>query len=219
MWRIAPVVRPTRFRKAASFFKTSKIKILDIGCGNHSPSLTKLWFPDCVYHAADIMNYNLNEEDERSIDAFFSVTTDYQGYDSIKEDYYDFVILSHVIEHADNPARLAGIAATKLRSGGLIWISFPSFKSLSLPPGIGVTNQFCDDPTHIRVVNPIDVCNELLKRGIKIIKAGRSHDPVRTLVGILVLPLNWVRLVTQGGVGRGLWYVMGFEDRIVGVKR
>jgi SAM-dependent methyltransferase len=217
--RVGLVIRPTRYRDALTYFKGRAIRILDIGCGDNSPSLAKRWFPRCTYHAADIQDYNLTEEDKRSIDAFYKVTTDYNGYDAIKDADYDFVIASHVIEHTDDPLRLTKIAASKVKPGGMIWLSFPSFKSLSLPPGIGVTNHFCDDPTHIRVVDVVGVCNELLRSNIRILKAGRSRDPVRELIGLALLPLNWMRMAIQGGVGRGLWYVMGFEDRIVGVKR
>lgn len=220
MLRIATFVKPTRFRYALSRLKRGNIKILDIGCGNNSPSVTKHWFPSSTYHAADIQEYNLSKVDKPCIDRFFPVTVDYQGYDAIENYSYDFVIVNHVLEHTDNPARLAGIAATKVRPDGILWIAYPSFHSLSLPRGFdGVcTNSFCDDPTHISVVDSIAVCTALVRSGIRIAAAGPSHDPIRMLLGLFLLPMNFIRLIVRGRVGRGLWYVMGFEDRIIGIR-
>jgi hypothetical protein len=99
-------------------------------------------------------------------------------------------------------------------------IAYPSFKSLSLPTGLkGVSiNSFCDDPTHITVVDSIAVCTALVRSGIRILAAGRSHDPTRMLLGLFLLPMNFIFLIVRGRVGRGLWYIRGFEDRIIGVR-
>src|SRR6185437_14011527 len=151
MVRVGRVVKPTKFRFALRHFKGRRVRILDIGCGNNSPALAKIWFPGCVYNGADITQGELTEEDRRGLDHFYPVTTDYGGYEAFADTAYDFVIASHVLEHTDDPYRLARIAAAKLRPGGVIWISYPSVKSLSAPPGLGTTNRFCDDPTHITV--------------------------------------------------------------------
>jgi len=174
-------------------------RLENIGCGNDAASLTKRWFPGCTYHGTDIQEYNLSEKDEESIDTFFHCTADYQGYDAIENEAYDFVIANHVVEHTDDPPRLARIAAAKVKAGGLLWIAYPSFRSLSLPPGLdGFTNRFCDDPTHITVVDSIALCNALLASGMKILKAGRSRDAFRSFTGALTLPINLIRLATRG---------------------
>lgn len=218
MIRIQNIIKPTRFRYASYYFKNSDIKILDIGCGNSSPSLTKLWFKNCIYHGVDIQYYNLTDKDIQCMDKFFQVTMNHEGYEAIPDFEYDFAIINHVIEHSYEPYKLARIAASKIKPGGLIWIAYPSFKSLSLPPGLGYTNHFCDDLTHISIIDDIKLCNALISSKIRIIKAGRSHDFIRTLIGIVLIPVNLVRLIRFGKIGRGMWYILGFEDRIIGIR-
>jgi 2-polyprenyl-3-methyl-5-hydroxy-6-metoxy-1,4-benzoquinol methylase len=80
-------------------------RILDIGCGNHSPTTTKRWFPGCHYSGADIQQYNNSEADLAAMDAFYPVGLDGSGYEAIPDNSFDFVILNHVIEHMAPPPR------------------------------------------------------------------------------------------------------------------
>src|SRR5579875_3321351 len=104
-------------------------RILDIGCGNGSPSLTKRWFPGCHYAGADIERYNLKDADIAAMDEFFLLGRDGSGYDAIPEASYDFVILNHVIEHMPDPKPVLASLCSKLRPGAHIWIAFPSLRS------------------------------------------------------------------------------------------
>jgi hypothetical protein len=79
-------------------------RILDIGCGNHSPTVTKRWFPGCHYSGADIQQYNNSEDDLAGMDAFYPLGMDGSGYDAIPDANFDFVILNHVLEHMSFPA-------------------------------------------------------------------------------------------------------------------
>ena len=194
-------------------------RILDVGCGNHSPSVTKRWFPGCYYVGADIARYNLTDADEALIDWFVPVTADGCGYDVLPDETFDLIILSHVIEHMSDPLPLVTRLCAKLKRGGFIWLSFPSLRSLSLPSAIG-SLQYCDDPTHVRIVDVKDVGNALLDGGVAVIHAGRSRNFPRFVQGFLRLPFAFAeRLMTGQLHARGLWYVLGFEDHVLGVKR
>jgi len=217
--RIAMHVCPTKFLYARRRLSSPALRILDIGCGNNSPSTTKHWFPGCHYSGADIEQYNNDDKDIGVIDDFYLLGTDGSGYSAIPDSSYDFIILHHVVEHMMTPAPILAAICSKLKPGGYIWIAFPSLRSLSLPPAQG-TLQFCDDPTHIYVPDVREISNLLLANGVKVLHAGRSRDFVRTLIGAAILPWALLkRLMTGRLSGKGLWYILGFEDHVFGQRK
>ncbi|WP_419807191.1 class I SAM-dependent methyltransferase [Terriglobus sp.] len=213
------LVCPTKFLYARGKLPRTGLRILDVGCGNNSPSMTKHWFPGCHYAGADIENYNNSAGDVSTMDVFYQLGTDGSGYSAIPEDSYDYVILHHVVEHMPAPAPILATLCTKLKPGGCIWIAFPSRRSLSLPSAEG-TLQFSDDPTHVHVPDVREISNVLLAHGVKIIHAGRSRSFIREVTGLATLPLAYLRKLATGKLsGRGLWYILGFEDHVLGQRR
>ena len=212
-------VCPTKFLYARRILRGTGLRILDIGCGNFSPSTTKRWFPGCHYAGADIQDYNNNAEDHVAMDTFFPLGIDGAGYEAIPDASYDFVILNHVLEHMSRPHEILRTITSKLKPGGCIWIAFPSLRSLSLPSAEG-TLQFCDDPTHVYVPGIREVSNVLLSSGIRVLHAGRSRDLMRELIGAALLPVALIRKLLTGKLScKGLWYVLGFEDHVFGQRR
>jgi 2-polyprenyl-3-methyl-5-hydroxy-6-metoxy-1,4-benzoquinol methylase len=196
-------------------------RILDVGCGNGSPTLTKRWFPGCRYTGADIQRYNLSDADLAAMDEFFSIGADGSGYDAIPAASYDFVVLNHVVEHMAEPVPIVAALCAKLKPGGYIWIAFPSLRSLALPHSVDETLQFCDDPTHVHVPDVRAIANVLLANGMKVLHAGRSREGFFTrLADVFKLGKRLlVKLCTGRFSGRGLWYVLGFEDHVFGQRR
>jgi 2-polyprenyl-3-methyl-5-hydroxy-6-metoxy-1,4-benzoquinol methylase len=196
-------------------------RILDIGCGNGSPTLTKRWFPGCHYAGADIQRYNLSDADVAAMDEFYSIGADGSGYEAIPEESYDFVILNHVVEHMAEPAPIVTALCAKLKPGGYIWIAFPSLRSLALPHSVDETLNFYDDPTHVRVPDMREMANLLLANGANVLHAGRSREGFLTAIGDVfkLCKRRIVQLFTRRFSGRGLWYVMGFEDHVFGQRR
>lgn len=153
------------------------------------------------------------------MDVFYPLGADGAGYSEIPDGSFDYIILHHVVEHMPAPAQILPIICSKLRPGGYIWIAFPSLRSLSLPSAQG-TLQFCDDPTHIYVPCVREVSNLLLANGVRVLHAGRSRSIVRELIGAAVLPLALIgKLVTGRLSGKGLWYILGFEDHVFGQRK
>jgi 2-polyprenyl-3-methyl-5-hydroxy-6-metoxy-1,4-benzoquinol methylase len=212
-------VCPTKFLYARRKLSGPNLRILDIGCGNNSPSTTKRWFPGCHYSGADIEQYNNNNADFAAMDVFYLLGTDGSGYSAIPNSAYDLVILHHVVEHMSTPAPILATICSKLKPGGYIWIAFPSVRSLSLPSAQG-TLQFCDDPTHVYVPDIREISNILLSNQVKVLNAGRSKFFVRRVIGAAVLPWAFLkRLITGRLSGKGLWYILGFEDHVFGQRK
>jgi 2-polyprenyl-3-methyl-5-hydroxy-6-metoxy-1,4-benzoquinol methylase len=212
---------PMKFQYVRRRLSSPFVRILDIGCGNNSPSVTKRWFPGCHYTGADIQRYNLSGEDDAAMDAFFLLGTDGSGYEAIPDGSYDFVILNHVLEHMAEPGPILAALCSKLNPGGYIWIAFPSLRSLGLPSSEDETLQFCDDPTHVYVPDVREVANVLLANGVKVLHAGRSREGVFTTLGdgLKLLKRLLKRMTTGKFSGRGLWYLLGFEDHVLGQRR
>ncbi len=196
-------------------------RILDIGCGNGSPTVTKRWFPACHYAGADIQRYKLSDADMAAMDEFFPLCENGSGYDAIPDASYDFVILNHVVEHMRDPAPVVATLCAKLKPGGYIWIAFPSLRSLSLPHSVDETLRFSDDPTHVYVPDVREMANILLAHGVAVLHAGRSREGFFTRLGdVFKLGKRTVKRVFTGKFsGRGMWYVLGFEDHVFGQRK
>jgi len=197
------------------------LRILDIGCGNHSPSITKRWFPGSHYAGADIQRYNLSPADDAAMDEFFPLALDGSGYESIPAASYGLILLNHVVEHMPDPAPAVAALCAKLKPGGLIWIAFPSLRSLSLPHSVDETLNFCDDPTHVHVPTIPEIANILLANGVTILHAGRSSEsPLTALADAVKLLKRLARRALTGKFSaRGLWYILGFEDHVLGQRK
>jgi SAM-dependent methyltransferase len=214
--RIAMHVCPTKFIYARGKLPTSPLRILDVGCGNNSPSTTKKWFPNCHYSGVDIQQYNNSEDDMKAMDEFYLVGVDGSGYSAIPDASYDFIILHHVVEHMRDPKPALTTICSKLKPGGYIWVAFPSLRSLALPSAEG-TLQFCDDVTHVYVPDIREISNILLRCGVSVIHAGRSRSFARELLGAALLPWAFANKLIRGKFsGKGLWYILGFEDHVFG---
>lgn len=188
-----------------------QIKILDIGCGNGSPSKTKGFFKNSIYHGVDIEHYNLSEDDFKCIDKFFKKDLNVESLSDISDNEYDYVILSHILEHLKEPYRIVEEAASKCKKGGYIYIEFPSLKSFRLPSMKG-SLHFSDDSTHIRFVEIAKIINILLDFNFKIIKAGRRRNWFRIIfMPIFVL---W-HLINKKDIASDLWDLLGFADQII----
>lgn len=212
---------PVKFRYIRRRFTSPAPRILDIGCGNHSPSLTRRWFPGCHYSGADLQRNHLSDADLAAIDEFYLIGADGSGYDAIPESSYDLVILNHVVEHMSNPAPILAKLCSKLRSGGYIWIAFPSLRSLSLPRSVDETLNFCDDPTHVYLPVIPEIANILLANSVTIVHAGRSREAFLTSVADYFKLAKRLLLYALTGKfsGRGLWYALGFEDHVLGRRK
>ncbi len=194
--------------------------LLDVGCGNHSPSITKRHLPHVEYHGIDRENWNRDETDEAAIDRFFSLSIeDAQALATVPDDTYDAVICSHVLEHLHDPAPAAKALARKLRPDGVAYFEVPSRRSLNLPKaehgwmGIKGCLNFFDDPTHTDWVDLADVADQLRAEGYRV----TGPFPRRMRRRLALLPLYAAAGVAMRGYipASIVWDAVGFADAIL----
>jgi ubiquinone/menaquinone biosynthesis C-methylase UbiE len=194
-----------------------ELQILDIGSGSHSPVLTKQWKHDCKYTAVDInQNYNNDEQDIKMMDKFIQMDLTSLKFDAIPDNSYDIIFMSHIIEHLHNGDEVLKGLLPKLNSGGVIYIEFPSARSIRFP-SMKETLNFFDDSTHCRIFSLKEVCNLLMGQNYKVLIAGTRRDKLN----ILLIPVKVIHnLLTRGYIRAGtLWDLYGFADYVVGTKK
>jgi len=208
-----PLRLPYRFREIRRRHGTRPFRILDIGAGNHSASVTKHWFPACHYAGVDRdRNYHNDERDFAAMDEFFELDLTQLEFDGIPDASYDVVLLAHVIEHlANGDAVLRGLVP-KLKRGGCMYVEFPGPQSLRLPSKKGTLN-FHDDTTHVRVFSAAEVAGILVGSGLRVLRARTRRDPR----GILLLQVYALRAKQKYGFVPGgvFWDLFGFADEVI----
>ncbi len=208
---------PSKFRFLVRFYADRPFRLLDIGLGNHSASNTKKWFPVCQYYGVNLdKHYNNDENDFRLMKAFYEMNLEALDFQIIPDNYFDFIMMSHVVEHLKNgDAVIAGLLP-KLRKGGLIYVEFPSLNSTTLPRMKGTLNFF-DDDTHVHIYSLQEIYNLFMRHNYRIVAGGvlqRWHNI--TLI-LLKIPHN---LFKYGRIVPSIfWDLLGFAGYVLAEKR
>lgn len=196
------------------------VQVLDVGCGNHSSSLTKQFFPDCEYHGVDRARWNHNHADIQAAASMFWCDLDCASEVSrIPNGRYQVILCSHVLEHLHHPYELLSELVKKLSPGGSLYIEVPSDRSLTLPAaasgrwGVKGCLNYHDDPTHITHVDLRVAAARLQGLGLAVTGPFRR----RLLRRVCLLPLYALAGVLMRGYvpASVLWDVTGFADYLV----
>ncbi|MBT1075042.1 class I SAM-dependent methyltransferase [Geobacter grbiciae] len=222
MWRdwlslqgLRVAIKDPKYKVLHGRFAKSGFDLLDVGCGNHSAGLTKRLFPKVRYSGVDRDVYNNSDEDFKSMERYYRIDLMDGDLREIPDRGFDAVWVNHVIEHIPNGIEVVVALTGKLREKGLIYIEFPSVRSLSLPSWEGTLN-FCDDESHVRVYDVKEISNALLMSGCRIVRAGQRQDKI-------LIVCNFVRWIFLKITGRKvpasmLWDFFGFADYVLAVK-
>jgi SAM-dependent methyltransferase len=193
------------------FFKTHEsFCLLDIGCGNHSAFRTMKVFPKCKYYGLDVTrSYANNSEDFNVMEDFYEIDLTQLDLSIIPDNYFDVIIMSHIIEHLPNADELLPIVLTKLKNGGCLYIEYPGKKSLKLPSMHGCLN-FYDDPTHVRVYSQDELKKIIIENNCTVIKSGLR----RNFYYIIAMPFRIVgALIKKRPIsGNIFWDILGFAE-------
>ena len=213
---VSKILIPPKFKYFHKKNRKMSIKILDVGCANNSPAITKHWFPNSTYHGVD--KY-FNETQDQFIDNAIKIDLENDNLKEHVRDNYDIIILSHVIEHLENGKEIIDYFCGKLNSPGHIYIEFPSKRSLELPSAIGTLN-FYDDPTHKKMYYVDEIKEILLKNDISVIKYGSRRDLKRIIfTSIPSMIINLFRIIRgKKIIAKGLWDLLGFADFVYGER-
>jgi SAM-dependent methyltransferase len=219
-WRWKPIDRIQGFvdphgKRAFLAGLHPRASILDVGCGNNSPSQTKAVLPDCQYTGIDIGDYNQTRPNCADV---YVVTTPERFAESIAElgCSFDAVISSHNLEHCnDRQATLLAIMKAA-RPGGRLYLSFPCEQSTGFPRRKGTLNYY-DDLSHTG--SPPDfrgILATLKENNFEIAVACKNYrPPVLRLIGTLTEPFS----MASGKVLYATWARWGFESIIIATKR
>lgn len=206
-------ILPFKFKFFYKELKNKEFCLLDIGCGNNSPSRTKRWFPKCKYYGLDKEAYNNNKADFNLMEEFYNIDLQKGNLNVVPNSYFDVAIISHVVEHLRNSLDVLAEVLKKVKIGGKIYIEFPSPRSQYFPRG-GL--NFFDDRSHIRVCSIQEISGILLANNFKIIKAGVCSSVIRKLIS----PIQFFRvmLIQRKLTLAGFWDLFGFADFVYAVK-
>lgn len=187
-----------------------KLKILDIGAGNHSASKTKELFLNCEYWGVDrCTDYANSAEDFHFMDKFCEMDLTQLEFDILPDSYFDIIIMAHVIEHLSNGDEVLKRLSDKLAPNGIIYLEWPGIRSTKLPSKKGTLNFF-DDETHIRIYDIKEIYNILLSKGLKFCEGGGR----RSLRLILLMPVKaiWDKWNRGYILASTFWDLMGFAE-------
>lgn len=208
---------PSKLTGIGKAFGNNAFTLLDIGAGNHSARKIKKHLPNCRYFGVDITrDYNNDENDFRLMEGFYEKDLTKLDFADIPNDFFDAIMMTHIIEHLKNGDEVIVALLPKLKSGGRIYIEFPSEESVNFPSRKDTLN-FYDDPTHVRIYSAEEISEILVKNGFEILKAGVRRD----WRNILMMPVKMIHNKIKYGyvMSSVFWDWYGFAEGVLAKKK
>ena|SRR5689334_9725508 len=208
--------RTPKFYYLLRSFGQKKFALLDVGAGNHSASKTKKLFPRCDYYGIDLnRHFNNDENDFAVMKAFYEMDVTLLQFNIIPDDHFDFIRMTHVIEHLNNGDEVIKNLLPKLKNGGFIYIEYPGQRSTKLPSMNGTMN-FYDDPTHVRIYSVKELTRLLKNNNCSILSSGTR----RNWVFLMAMPFRIIGNLLKGKKPRAnmFWDLLGFAEFVYAKK-
>jgi SAM-dependent methyltransferase len=187
--------------------------LLDVGCGNNSPVISKALRSDVFYVGIDIEDYNQQASAESFADEYLVTARDHFWQEIARmQNRFDAAISSHNLEHCDEPEQTLRALLRAIKPGGRAYLSFPCEASVFFPHRRGTLN-FHDDPSHSKCPDLSRVLSALHSEGFRTDFVAARYRPVLlALLGLLLEPLSAVlrRVMPLGST----WALYGFETVI-----
>jgi SAM-dependent methyltransferase len=205
-----------KFKFLYKAFQDRPFKLLDIGAGNNSAIRTKRNFPQCAYYGVDISrDYNNEDANFMLMKAFYELDLTKLDYAIIPDNYFDAILMSHIIEHLPNGDEVIRALLPKLKKGGYIYIEYPGLKSTKLPSMHGTLN-FYDDPTHVRIYSVDEISGILKAHNFGVQQSGTR----RNWIYIFTMPFRIIQSLVKKGRLQGnlFWDLLGFAEFVFAKK-
>ncbi len=191
--------------------------LLDVGAGNHSASKITSLFPNCVYYGLDLnKEYSNSKEDFAVMKDFYELDLTKLDYAKVPDNFFDMIVMTHVIEHLHNGDEVLPLLLKKLKVGGKFFIEYPGIKSTKLPSMHGTLNYY-DDPTHVRIYSVEELSKIFLANNCEVIEKGTR----RNWYYIFLMPVRIVDSLVrirklQGNI---FWDLLGFAEYLYVKKK
>lgn len=205
-------IQNPKFQFLQRYFGRRVFRLLDIGAGNNSASKTLSLFPDCEYHGLDLnRNYNNDAQEFSRMKAFYEMDLTRLDYSTIPDQYFDAILVVHVIEHLFNGDQVLLGLMKKLRPGGILYVEYPGQKSTRLPSMKGTLN-YNDDPTHVRIYSFQELAALMEQNGYQVKRKGMRRSWFYVCVLPVRIILRWLR--GKPVTGNIFWDLLGFAEYV-----
>ncbi|MFM9910723.1 MAG: methyltransferase domain-containing protein [Chitinophagaceae bacterium] len=202
--------RNPKFAFLESAFGQQAFRLLDVGTGNQSATKTISLFPGCAYYGLDISRaYNNTSEDFLVMKEFYEMDLTQLNFSVLPDNFFDAILLVHVIEHLLNGDEVLKGLLPKLKLGGSLYVEYPGKRSTRLPSMKGTLNYY-DDSTHVRIYSIDELTTLFKKNNCNIIKSGYRRSWFYVFATPFRMVLRWVR--GRAITGNVFWDLLGFAE-------
>lgn len=94
---------------------------------------------------------------------------------------FDYILMSHVLEHVHDPLAFVEKAARMLARGGLLWVLLPSFDSVYRVL-LGTRDPYFIPPVHLNHFNPTSLAALCRRVGLDVVESTDYHDVPRDVI-------------------------------------
>lgn len=188
-------------------------KVMDFGCGSGAwLARMKCLRPSLQLVGTDVTKPRNNHSEFRwmEIDEMFSVG-----------EKFDWITLSHVIEHLHNPREIISKLSERVMPGGGIWISTPDAESFLFEIQEGRARD-ADFPRHRQVFSEKLLAHLLEESGLRVVKY--SAPRINTVLNLIsVLKSHRDKIDSRGKyaeifIAFAIWVAGAFKNPVFGFQ-
>ncbi|MBC7850982.1 MAG: class I SAM-dependent methyltransferase [Chitinophagaceae bacterium] len=206
-------IQNPKFAFLQRYFGNKPFQLLDIGTGNSSASKTISLFPNCNYYGLDLSReYNNTPEDFALMKEFYEIDLTKLEFSQLPDNFFDAILIVHVIEHLHNGDEVLKAMLPKLKKGGLMYVEYPGKRSTKLPSMRGTLNYY-DDSSHVRIYSLTELSKLFIDNAAQIVSLGTRRSKFYLVMTPVRMLGRWVR--GKAVTGNVFWDLLGFAEYVV----